>query len=50
MLSTFGPDEQAAIRQATAAAAMAIEDWLTHGLTYVMDKYNRKGDKPEAGD
>ena len=48
MLSTFAPDEEPVIRQAVDLAAKAVEDWLTSGMTYVMDKYNRKGPEPSA--
>jgi PTH1 family peptidyl-tRNA hydrolase len=42
VLSTFAPDEEPVMRQAVDLAATAVEDWLTAGMTYVMDKYNRE--------
>lgn len=48
VLSTFGPDEQPVIEVAVIAAGQAVEDWLKNGMTYVMDKYNRKGGEPAA--
>jgi PTH1 family peptidyl-tRNA hydrolase len=48
VLSTFGPDEDPVIRQAVELAGKAVEDWLTSGMTYVMDKYNRKGSEPSS--
>ena len=48
VLSPFLDEELATIRQAVPRAAEAVEDWLFHGIAYVMDKYNRKAD--EAAD
>ena len=45
VLSRFRPDEQEAVDQAVRQAAAAVEDWLRHDLTYVMERYN-----PEAQD
>jgi PTH1 family peptidyl-tRNA hydrolase len=50
VLSTFGPDEEPVILQAVVLAATAVEDWLTKGMTCVMEKYNRKGGEPSAED
>lgn len=42
VLRTFDADEQATADEAVARAAQAVEDWVVHGLTYVMDKYNKR--------
>ena len=45
VLSTFRDDETEDIGAAIGQAADAVEDWVFHGLTYVMDRYNRMGDR-----
>jgi len=42
VLSGFGSGELPVIREAVESAAWAVEDWVFHGIQYVMDKYNRK--------
>ncbi len=42
VLSPFGSDEAEVIEQAVEAAADAVADWVVHGMTFVMDRYNRK--------
>lgn len=42
VLSPFASHEAEAIEQAVALAADAAEDWVFHGIRYVMDKYNAK--------
>jgi len=44
VLSRFRPDELAVIGPALETAADAVEDWVFNGMTYAMDKYNRKSD------
>ncbi len=42
VLSEFGKDEKPVVTEAIERAADAVEDWIAHGITYVMDHYNRK--------
>jgi PTH1 family peptidyl-tRNA hydrolase len=42
VLGRFAAGESEAIEAAVGAAADAVEDWVFHGLTYVMDEYNRR--------
>jgi PTH1 family peptidyl-tRNA hydrolase len=42
VLSPFAPEETGVIEQAVVRAAQAVEDWVFHGHSYVMDKYNPK--------
>jgi len=46
VLSRFGADEQPVIDAAIDRAAEAVEDWVFHGLPFVMGRYNRKPDEP----
>ena len=48
VLTAFTADEQETMDQAVRQAAVAVEDWMTLGITGVMDKYNRRGDSPSA--
>jgi peptidyl-tRNA hydrolase, PTH1 family len=43
VLQTFSPVEQKIIDEAADKAAEAVEQWIENGITYVMDRYNRKG-------
>jgi len=47
VLTTFRKDEEQCIAVAVATASDAVEDWLSHGLSFVMEKYNRKPDSDE---
>ena len=47
VLSTFRSDETDVIGPTIQQAAGAVEDWVFRGMTYVMDRYNRKVDKDE---
>jgi PTH1 family peptidyl-tRNA hydrolase len=47
VLDEFGSDQRPVIAEAIARAAAAVEDWIAHGITYVMDRYNR--DTPGVG-
>lgn len=40
VLSAFREEERPAIEQAISTAANAAEDWTSHDIGYVMDKYN----------
>lgn len=42
VLQTFSPAERDVMDNAYAVAAEAVEYWLARGMTFVMDKYNRK--------
>ena len=42
VLSKFREDEREIVDVAIETAADAVEDWLFHGLTFVMERYNRK--------
>ncbi len=42
VLSAFSADETEVINVAIQLAADAVEDWVLHGVTYVMDRYNQK--------
>jgi len=46
VLSRFRPDEMETVARAVERAAQAVEDWVRHGLTYVMDRYNQKPQDP----
>jgi len=50
VLSVFRPDELEAVEQAIRLAAEAVEDWVFHGIEYVMSKYNRKDDNQASKD
>ena len=50
VLTAFSEDELAAIRLAVDKAALAVEDWLTNGITYVMDRYNRRESQAQDSD
>ena len=43
VLMALTADEQEMLDLAVQQAAEAVEDWITLGITGVMDKYNRKG-------
>jgi len=47
VLQAFSPKEQAVIDEAAVLAAEAVEQWLGNGITYVMDRYNRKSPKQD---
>ena len=42
VLQAFSADEEETIESAVVEAADAAEDWVFHGLAFVMDRYNRK--------
>ena len=42
VLSEFAKDERTVVDEAIGQAASAVEDWISQGVTFVMDKYNRK--------
>lgn len=42
VLGRFAAGESELMEAAVAAAADAVEDWVFHGVTYVMDRYNRR--------
>jgi PTH1 family peptidyl-tRNA hydrolase len=44
VLSRFTPDEEEIVAEAVETAADAVEDWVFCGLSFVMDKYNRKAE------
>ena len=44
VLTTFRTDEEQRIAVAVEAAADAVENWLSHGLAFVMETFNRKPD------
>lgn len=44
VLRPFNSDERDEIEVACQRAADAVEDWLFHGLDWVMERYNRKPD------
>jgi peptidyl-tRNA hydrolase, PTH1 family len=44
VLSSFSPQEAELIRLAVDQAAQAVEDWVFSGMSYVMERYNRKTD------
>jgi PTH1 family peptidyl-tRNA hydrolase len=46
VLSRFRPDEVEPAARAVDRAARAVEDWVRHGLTYAMDRYNPKPQDP----
>lgn len=48
VLSSFNKGEEAVIQETIQQAAFAVEDWIVRGMTFVMERYNRKG--PEAQD
>ena len=50
VLGTFATVEMERIAPAIEQAAWAVEDWVLRGLTYVMEKYNRKGEGPGDSD
>ena len=41
VLSRFDPEEQTGVTSAIDRSADAVEDWVRHGLAYVMNTYNR---------
>jgi len=41
VLSRFEPEEQTGVTSAIDRSADAVEDWVRHGLAYVMNTYNR---------
>ncbi len=41
VLSTFGAEEKQPMAEAIQRAAEAVEDWVSTGITRVMDRYNR---------
>lgn len=47
VLARFGPDETQVVSAAIDRAADVVEDWVVHGIRYVMDKYNRKDQTPD---
>jgi PTH1 family peptidyl-tRNA hydrolase len=49
VLGKFTEDEIAVIGPAVDAAADAVQDWLRHGIRYVMDRYNQKASSAEPG-
>ena len=48
VLGRFRAEEMDEIERAVRSAAQAVEDWVFHGTTYVMDRYNRSPDSPGA--
>jgi len=42
VLSPFSDQQQQAMERTIETAADAVEDWIFEGITYVMEKYNRK--------
>lgn len=42
VLAPFGKSEAKEIGPALQRAADAVEDWIAHGATYVMEQYNRQ--------
>jgi len=42
VLAPFTSEEEQTIEQAVDTAAQAVEDWVFHGMGYVMNTYNRK--------
>lgn len=43
VLQDFRPEEEDVIGRTINLAADAVEDWVFHGVEYVMNAYNRKG-------
>jgi PTH1 family peptidyl-tRNA hydrolase len=41
VLSRFEPEEQTGVMSAIDRSADAVEDWVHHGMAYVMNTYNR---------
>jgi PTH1 family peptidyl-tRNA hydrolase len=41
VLSRFESEERSEVDRAIARSAVAVEDWVVHGLAYVMNTYNR---------
>lgn len=41
VLSRFEPEEQTGVTSAIDRSADAVEDWVRHGMAYVMNAYNR---------
>jgi len=41
VLSRFDPDEQTGVTSAIDRSAEAVEAWVSHGVAYVMNTYNR---------
>ncbi len=41
VLSRFEPEEQTGVTSAIDRSAEAVEDWVRHGMAYVMNTYNR---------
>ena len=41
VLSRFDPEEQTGVTSAIDRSAEAVEAWVSHGLAYVMNTYNR---------
>jgi PTH1 family peptidyl-tRNA hydrolase len=41
VLGKFEPEEQTGVRSAIDRSAEAVEAWVSHGLAYVMNTYNR---------
>lgn len=46
VLQAFSAREQEVIAEAAMLAAEAVEQWMARGITYVMDRYNRKSKSP----
>jgi PTH1 family peptidyl-tRNA hydrolase len=48
VLSTFSAGERAALAESLQRAADAVEDWVRHGIAFVMNRYNPKAkeDRP----
>jgi PTH1 family peptidyl-tRNA hydrolase len=42
VLSAFSAGERRAMEEALQQAADAVEDWVRHGITFVMNRYNPK--------
>ncbi len=48
VLMRFSSDEEPVIESALPHAVLAVEQWATHGIRFVMDRYNRKVDSQQT--
>ena len=46
VLSGFRPGEVRVMEEAVETAAGAVEDWVRHGIAFVMNRYNQKKEEP----
>jgi peptidyl-tRNA hydrolase, PTH1 family len=42
VLGVFRPGERPVMEEALAVASQAVEDWVAHGIEFVMNRYNQK--------